>query len=277
MTATELRPVAVERTVAPGTTRTANRGHDRRAERTTAAAAGNLARNLLQVLCVLVPIACLAYTVQQFPDDPQFTDKGLVPIVSLWYYAGLALCGLGFWLALQREPLRGWLLATQLAVFVVVIHALPALAYDVTRPFWAFKHIGVVDYIVQNESVDRSIDVYHNWPGFFALSAIIENLTGLQPDDYARWSPLFFNLLWCVGLLYALRTLTDNARARRVPLHGDQLVGARLLRAAASRLLLGVAHHRHDAALAQPLLRPSLDDADHRAVVGVLTHQPPRP
>src|SRR3712207_6649831 len=129
--------------------------------------------SLLQTVCLLGPIACFAYTIREFPDDPGMTDRGLVDVVSLWYYVGLALCGLGFWLALQRDPLRQRLLAAQTAVLIVVIHALPALAYEAVRPFWAYKHIGVVDYITQNEGVNRSIDVYHNWPGFFALGSIL--------------------------------------------------------------------------------------------------------
>jgi O-antigen/teichoic acid export membrane protein len=170
--------------------------------------------DLLQAVCLVAPVACLAYTVSVFPELPEMTDKGLLGIVSPWYYVGVGLCGLGFWLALQREQLSRWLLGTQLAVLILVIHALPALAYEEVRPFWAFKHIGVVDYIVQNGGVDRSIDIYHNWPGFFAIGAVIEQLTGLSPLDFARWTPLVSNLLWAAGLLYVMRTLTDNMRVR---------------------------------------------------------------
>ena len=64
--------------------------------------------------------------------------------------------------------------------------------------------------------VDPTIQVggiYHNWPGFFAGSALLTAAAG-SPDALriATWAPLAFNLINLVVLRYLFRGLTRNTR-----------------------------------------------------------------
>ena len=68
-----------------------------------------------------------------------------------------------------------------LVTFIAVIHATPAILYGTLRYSWAFKHVGIVDYILRNGSVDPTLPVggiYHNWPGFFTGSALMTSIAG---------------------------------------------------------------------------------------------------
>src|SRR5207253_4125007 len=89
------------------------------------------------------------------------------------------------------------------AALVPVVHGTPAIAYGTLRYSWAWKHIGIVDYIQRHGSVNPDIgflDAYHNWPGFFALAALVTRLGGWHDAiGIATWAPVFFELLFAVG------------------------------------------------------------------------------
>ena len=53
---------------------------------------------------------------------------------------------------------------------------------------WTYKHIGVVDYILEYGSLYApSVDIYRQWPGFFAGMAWFSSITGLDVVDSAHW------------------------------------------------------------------------------------------
>jgi hypothetical protein len=76
--------------------------------------------------------------------------------------------------------------------------------------------VGIIDYIARHGGVDRNIgtlSAYHNWPGFFALNALITETTGLKsPLSYAPWAPIFFNLVFLGALPLIFRTFTSDRR-----------------------------------------------------------------
>ena len=76
----------------------------------------------------------------------------------------------GFLASLYRNQ-REWVLGFYLVTYIALIHATPAVLYGTLRYSWAYKHVGIVDYILRTGTVDPTIGVggiYHNWPGFFA-------------------------------------------------------------------------------------------------------------
>ncbi|PYI65817.1 hypothetical protein CVV68_16450 [Arthrobacter livingstonensis] len=121
---------------------------------------------------------------------------------------------LGGFLASLHLHKPEWLLATYLVVYIALIHGTPPVLYGTLRYSWAYKHVGIVDYIMRNGSVDPGIGVgqiYHNWLGFFAGGALLTELSG-QPDalSIASWAPVAFNLLNLVALRFLFRGLTRN-------------------------------------------------------------------
>ncbi|MEY2536184.1 MAG: hypothetical protein QOF29_4094, partial [bacterium] len=143
------------------------------------------------------------------------SDLGLVSVLSPVAFVGLAALAAGFAVVVNAERLRPVLAGGFLVALVAVLHATPPLLYGTLRYSWAYKHVGIVDYILRHGGVDPSISllpVYHDWPGFFEIDALITWLTGIPAMAQATWAPLIFNLLDIAALLYLLRGLTDDRR-----------------------------------------------------------------
>lgn len=171
-----------------------------------------LRRNLV---FLVVPFAAVLLWIFGFLDaDPR--DMGALGLLSLFNVAivsALVLLIGGFLHSLYRSRPE-WVLGTYLVTYIALIHATPPLLYGTLRYSWAYKHVGIVDYILRTGSVDTSIDVgqiYHNWPGFFAGSALLTSLTE-QPNalQIAGWAPLAFNLMNLLVLRYVFRGMTRN-------------------------------------------------------------------
>ena len=164
---------------------------------------------------LLLPLAAAAMWSWSFLDaDPrQMGSLGLLTLFSPLTILALVLLLAGFLLALYRA-LPDWLLAAYLAIYVLLVHGTPVLLYGTLRYSWAHKHVGIVDFIQRHGMVDPSIDVgqiYHNWPGFFAGSALLTEISG-QTDALliASWAPVVFNLINVVILRFVFRGLTRN-------------------------------------------------------------------
>ena len=149
-------------------------------------------------------------------DLSRIDDYGLLPAFPPEFFAALAVLTLGFVLLLRvREPAES-VLALHVAALIVILHATPAIEYGTLRYSWAWKHVGIVDYIQRHGSVDPNIQfltAYHNWPGFFALSAFFTEIGGFDSAlDYASWAPVFFNLLFIAALVVLFRALVSDLR-----------------------------------------------------------------
>jgi hypothetical protein len=173
----------------------------------------------LGLLVYLTPLTAglLLWTVSlRHLDLARMDDMGLVSVLPLTFFAALALIAAGFLIALFAARLREWVLALHAAALVLVVHATPAITYGTLRYSWAWKHVGIVDYIQRHGSVNPDIgflDAYHNWPGFFALAALVTKLGGWHDAiGIATWAPVFFELLFAVGVLLLLKALTADRR-----------------------------------------------------------------
>lgn len=151
-------------------------------------------------------------------DLSEIGDYGLVNALPWPFYAALALLAAGFCLAVRRPSVPGWALGLYVTALVLVIHGTPAASYGTLRYAWAWKHVGIVDYIQRQGAVDTDIgtlSAYHNWPGFFGLAALFTELAGF--DDalaFAAWAPVFFNLLFAAAVLVLARALTADRRVQ---------------------------------------------------------------
>lgn len=167
-------------------------------------------------LATLPVVAALLWVLGLRGADPRdMTELGLVSLLSAGPIAALVLLCVGMLLALHWNVAE-WLLGLHLVTFLALIHGTPALLYGTVRYAWSYKHVGIVDYILRTGTTDPEIAVggiYHNWPGFFAGSALLTDAAG-QTDALAIaiWAPLAFNLLNLVVLRYVFRGLTRNTR-----------------------------------------------------------------
>lgn len=149
-------------------------------------------------------------------DVRRMTDLGLLSVFPLSIYAALGILTLGFCAALRRAHTPPMVLAIYVIVLIVIIHGTPNILYGTLRYSWAWKHVGIVDYIQRHGSVNPDIaalDAYHDWPGFFALNALLTEAAGFTSAlAYAGWAPVIFNLLNFGGLLLLLSTFTTDRR-----------------------------------------------------------------
>ncbi|WP_072689807.1 hypothetical protein [Rhodococcus marinonascens] len=80
---------------------------------------------------------------------------------------------------------------------ILVQRATASLITEAPIYTWTYKHIGVVDYIQQFQTLPpRDIDVYGEWPAFFTAFAWFGDVSGLDSLATAQWfAPLMHALL----------------------------------------------------------------------------------
>jgi len=145
-------------------------------------------------------------------DLNAMNDLGLVSVLPKAMLAALLLVTTSFCICLHRRELSEPLLALHLLALVVMLYAIPPLVEEVPRFAVTWRHIGVAEAISRTHEVDPTIDAYFNWPGFFALSAFVTNVSGLDATSLAAWTPVALNVLYLGPLLLLLREVTDDRR-----------------------------------------------------------------
>lgn len=135
---------------------------------------------------------------------PSFQVYGLVTSLPLIYYAGIALLVISAVLELRHLHLSEWRLAAHAVVLVVMLFATAPIVYPAGRYAWLYKTVGVVQYLNAHGQTNDTIDIYQNWPGFFALAAWFDKLAGVaSPLAYAKWAQVVFELA-ALPLLYLI-------------------------------------------------------------------------
>jgi GT2 family glycosyltransferase len=145
-------------------------------------------------------------------DLSRIDGYGLLSALPPTYFLGFALLLIGFIAAVTREQVSSKLLGAYVLALIVVLHGTTPLLYDEPRYQWVYNHLAVIDLIEDGGAVDRQVDIYNNWPGFFAVNAWLSGVTGLSPAAYAPWAQVFFNLASVAALQFALRGVTSNVR-----------------------------------------------------------------
>jgi hypothetical protein len=140
------------------------------------------------------------------------TNIGLIGALPASFYAAVALLTASFAFAISRPRLT-WLLPAHIGVQVLIFFGTMSFVEYGPRTQSAWRLAGIVDYVTQHHGIDRNIDAFFNWPGYFILQSFITQVSGLENAvDLARWAPLFFNLAYAPALLVILRTLALRER-----------------------------------------------------------------
>lgn len=170
----------------------------------------------------LIPLALLAIAallwLAALPDiDPyRMTDIGLVSVLPAPFLLALGVVIFGFCFAVFRTREPGWSPGAFIVLWIVMIHATPTIVFGALRYAWAWKHVGIVDYIQRTGTVDPAIaimPVYHNWPGFFATATLLTQVAGFDSAlPIAIWATLFFELAFAAALYLLMRAATADLR-----------------------------------------------------------------
>ncbi|HYF26875.1 MAG TPA: hypothetical protein VD931_14125 [Baekduia sp.] len=146
-------------------------------------------------------------------DGREPTAYGLLDVLPAWWYAAPALLGAGFVAAATaRHRPPAWLLWAHVGALIVVLHATVPVLFEEPRFAWSVKHVGPAELLGATGGVDRSIDIYNNWPGFFALASWISEATGVALMDLARWSQPAFAALFAAAAAFAARSVLRDER-----------------------------------------------------------------
>jgi hypothetical protein len=83
--------------------------------------------------------------------------------------------------------INGTLYAVLAIVAVVVFERVTATVLtDLPIYVWTYKHIGIVNYMIEGHSSPH-IQIYGDWPSFFAGMAWFSTISGLDPLTVAHW------------------------------------------------------------------------------------------
>jgi hypothetical protein len=137
---------------------------------------------------------------------------GLLDALPVSYFIAFALLLDGFAFAAGSKDLNPRLLGAYVFALILVLHGTTAILYSEPRYAWVYKHLGVINLIAATGHADRQIDIYNNWPAFFAANAWLSRTAGIAPIAYAGWAQVFFNIVNVVALRFALRAFTRDER-----------------------------------------------------------------
>jgi len=143
----------------------------------------------------------------------QIGEIGLVSVLPDWFYVALALLTLSFAITVVLARPPRILLLTQVTLLLLIFHATPSILYPTVRYGWAYKHVGVVNFLIHHRAIHPLLDAYQDWPGFFAFGAFLTREAGLRTAlQYANWAPPFFELLTVCALLFIYQSFTTDTR-----------------------------------------------------------------
>jgi hypothetical protein len=141
---------------------------------------------------------------------------GLTPLLPVTFWAAAGVLTVSFCAAVVRRARRWPVLTAHLLALVVILHATPAILEGNLRYSWAWKHIGVVDYITHygiDFHLGGVLGVYQGWPGFFALNSFLTTASGQSSAlSYASWALPVNDVLWLGPLILIARAFTADWR-----------------------------------------------------------------
>ncbi len=141
------------------------------------------------------------------------SDLGLVSVLPHATILLLFLLTASFSVSLARRPLRPFVPLIHVVTLIVMLFGITAFLEPVARFSTVYTHVGIINYIAGRGSVDPNIDAYFNWPGFFALGALITKAAGFRSAlAMAAWGPLLYNLLAMAPLAMIFRWASDDRR-----------------------------------------------------------------
>ena len=172
---------------------------------------GRVASVLAHLLVIALALGLLARALD-IADPAELGGRALLDVLPAEYYGSLALLVVGFVVAVTARRLEVWVLILYTLGLIALLHAPVPVLFEEPRYPWTFKHIAVVDFISVTGETRSSLDIYNNWPGFFAVNAWLSDALDIRPLDYARWAQPAFSVAGFAAVVFALRGFTSHAR-----------------------------------------------------------------
>ncbi len=165
------------------------------------------------VHAALVCVSLLSWLLSLLDADlGRISGIGLLSAMPVTFFLAFGLLIVGFAAAASSDDVKPKVLGAYVLSLILVLFATTAVLYQEPRYGWVYKHFGVINLIATTGHVNRQIDIYNNWPAFFAVNAWLSKTARVAPIAYAGWAQLFFNLIDLAAVRFALRGLTRDER-----------------------------------------------------------------
>lgn len=146
-------------------------------------------------------------------DPRRYDDLGLVSAVGPWFWLALLVSVSGFVVAVRARRFRWQVALLALGVVVLILYATPSVVEGAARVEASYRHLGVSDHIARTGNLDRGLDAYFNWPGFFAMLGTLQRASGAHDLLFlARWAPTVAAFAYLAPVLLIARALTAQPR-----------------------------------------------------------------
>ncbi len=145
-------------------------------------------------------------------DLGRMSGIGLLSAMPVTFFLAFGLLIVGFAGAASSDQVEARVLGAYVLSLILVLFATTAVLYQEPRFAWVYKHFGVINLIAATGHANRQIDIYNNWPAFFAVNAWVSKTASVAPIAYAGWAQLFFNLIDLAAVRFALRGVTHDER-----------------------------------------------------------------
>lgn len=139
---------------------------------------------------------------------------GLLPTLGVLFIAAVVLT-IGALVIALRFIGTAWPAAViALGLLVVELNGTPMfLAVTPLGNLSTYEHFGIVDYLLHGGALNDPLDVYQQWPGFFAAAAGLVRITGESPLANSNWAQLFFEALNALILFGISRRFSRGRQA----------------------------------------------------------------
>jgi hypothetical protein len=163
-------------------------------------------------ITLVIAAACWLYSLLTI-NTSAMNEVGLVDVFPIAYFVGLGLVVVGFIGELLGKRSSTSMLIAHLVLLVLMVHATIPIIFPEPHYAWTYKHFGVTSHLDEAGVVEPSVDIYQNWPGFFAFTSFLDQAGGISsPVSYGGWAQPFFNLVYLLQLGFIFRSLTTNRR-----------------------------------------------------------------
>ena len=155
-----------------------------------------------------------------FINPDALGSLGLIGILPPGMVLAYGCIILGFCVTLSPALVRTPWPGVMLVGLILLLHLTPAWSYETLRYSWAWKHIGIIDFILRTGQLQpdaQFLSAYHNWPGFFvgfAWAAHALDLDPLEIANLARFYPVLLNLALLLVVHSLMGRFTSDARVK---------------------------------------------------------------
>ena len=151
---------------------------------------------VLPVLAIFSSLVVWVATAQTI-DVARFSDIGIITALPPASLAALGLLTVSFALTLRHGRHHIPLLILHILALIFMLYGLSSLVEEQPRFAVTWLHEGFTEYVVRNGQIDPGLDGRFNWPGFFVMSAFIQQVSGVESlIPLIMWAPVLLNVLY---------------------------------------------------------------------------------